>query len=144
MSAVVIPLLTRAEYPPIKFTPTALAALSRVLAMDTKSSGLLQAVPPTRAMGVTDIRLFTIGMPKSCSISRPVATSSFARAVILLYIFWFKASRLLSAQSKRLIPKVIVRTSSFSCSIMLLVSFTSYILIMVFRVPFLLFIRISP
>ena len=81
-SAVVIPLLTRAEYPPMKFTPTSLAARSSVLAMVTKSSGVLQAAPPTRAMGVTEIRLFTMGMPKSRSMSFPVATRFFAMVVI--------------------------------------------------------------
>ena len=61
-SAVVIPLDTNAEYPPIKLTPTVCAALSRVCAMVTKSSGVLHAAPPTRAMGVTEIRLLTIGI----------------------------------------------------------------------------------
>ena len=42
-SAGVIPLLTRAVYPPIKFTPTCFAALSRVLAIVTKSSVVLHA-----------------------------------------------------------------------------------------------------
>ena len=84
LSAAVMPLLTRAEYPPIKLTPTSLAALSRVFAMVTKSSGVLQADWPTRATGVTEIRLFTMGMPKSLSISLPVATRSFASVVIFL------------------------------------------------------------
>ena len=81
-SAVVMPLLTRAEYPPRKFTPTSLAARSRVLAMVTKSSGVLQAHPPTRAIGVTEILLFTIGTPKSLDMASPVDTRSFAVAVI--------------------------------------------------------------
>ena len=67
-SAFVIPLDTNAEYPPIRFTPTALAAASIVSAMVAKSSGVLQAAPPTSAIGVTEILLFTIGIPNSCSI----------------------------------------------------------------------------
>jgi len=59
---------TSAEYPPIRFTPTALAAASIVSAMVAKSSGVLQAAPPTSAIGVTEILLFTIGIPNSCSI----------------------------------------------------------------------------
>ena len=83
-SAVVMPLDTRAEYPPIKLTPTVFAARSRVFAIVTKSSGLLHAAPPTRAIGVTEILLFTIGIPKSRSICFPVGTRSLARVVILL------------------------------------------------------------
>ena len=48
-------MLTSAEYPPIKFTPTVLAALSRVSAIVTKSSFVLHAAPPTNAIGVTEI-----------------------------------------------------------------------------------------
>ena len=83
-SAVVMPLLTRAEYPPRKFTPTSFAALSRVLAMVTKSSGVLQAQPPTKAIGVTEILLFTMGTPKSLAMASPVDTKSLAVAVIFL------------------------------------------------------------
>ena len=68
-SALVIPLLTSAEYPPIKFTPTSLATLSSVFAIVTKSSGFLHALAPTSAIGVTEILLFTIGIPNSFSIS---------------------------------------------------------------------------
>ncbi len=77
-------LATSAEYPPMKFTPTSCAALSRVFAMVTKSS-VLQAAPPTRAIGVTEIRLFTIGNTELFSeISSPVDTRFFASVVILL------------------------------------------------------------
>ena len=82
-SLCVIPLLTKAEYPPIKFTPTSFAALSSVFASVTKSSEDLHALPPTKAIGVMEIRLFTMGMPYSLSISLPVETRSFARVVIL-------------------------------------------------------------
>ena len=77
-------MLTRAEYPPIKFTPTSFAALSRVLAMDTKSSLEWQAAPPRRAMGVTEILLFTMGIPYSIEIFSPVSTRFLAQLVILL------------------------------------------------------------
>ena len=73
---------TSAEYPPIKFTPTVCAARSSVRAMVTKSSGHLHAADPTREMGVMEIRLLTIGMPNSFSMSRPVLTRSFATLVI--------------------------------------------------------------
>ena len=61
-SPAVIPLDTRAEYPPIKLTPTSLAARSKVLASDAKSSEFLHAACPIKAIGVTEIRLLTIGM----------------------------------------------------------------------------------
>ena len=71
-SAFVIPLLTNAEYPPIKLTPTLSAARSSVFAISTKSSLVLHTLPPTSAIGVTDIRLFTIGIPYFLEISSPV------------------------------------------------------------------------
>ncbi len=77
-SADVIPFDTSAEYPPIKFTPTSFATLSRVPAIEAKSSALWQAAPPTSATGVTEILLFTIGIPNSAEISSPVFTKSFA------------------------------------------------------------------
>ena len=124
-SLFVIPLDTIAEYPPIKFTPTSFAALSSVSAIVTKSSGFLQAEPPTSATGVMEIRLLTIGIPNSLSIFSPVDTRSFASVVIFLYIFSFSLSRSESIQSIRLIPNVIVLTSRFSSSIIWFVSTTS-------------------
>ena len=88
-SAFVMPLETNAEYPPRKFTPTSFLARSRVFAIVTKSSAVLHAAPPTSAIGVTEIRLLTIGMPNSFSIAAPVATKSLATVVIFLYIFLF-------------------------------------------------------
>ena len=41
-------------------------------------------------IGVTEIRLLTIGIPYFFSISSPVLTKSFATVVILLYIFFIK------------------------------------------------------
>ena len=77
-SAGVIPFATNAEYPPIKFTPTSLATRSKVFAISTKSSFVLHAAPPIRPIGVTEIRLFTIGIPNSLEISSPVLTRSLA------------------------------------------------------------------
>ena len=73
-SAGVMPLLTRAEYPPIKLTPISLAARSRVSASSTKSSGLWQAAAPIRAMGVTETLLLTMGMPNSREMCSPTST----------------------------------------------------------------------
>ena len=75
------PFCTRAEKPPMKLTPQVLAARSSVRARGTKSS-LLQAAP-AMAMGVTEMRLLTMGMPNSLSISQPVRTSFSAREQIL-------------------------------------------------------------
>ena len=127
LSASVIPFETMAEYPPKKFTPRSFAALSSVFAICTKSSFVLQALPPTKAIGVTDILLFTIGTPKSFDISSPTLTRSFAVFVILSYIFLQSLFRSLSIQSSKLIPIVIVLTSNRSLSIMSLVSITSNI-----------------
>ena len=71
-SAFVILFETRAEYPPIKLTPTVSAARSSVFAISTKSSLVLHTLPPTSAIGVTEIRLFTIGIPYFLEISSPV------------------------------------------------------------------------
>jgi len=62
-------------------TPQVLAALSSVSASGTKSSPLQAA--PAMAMGVTEMRLLTMGMPNSLSISQPVCTSFSAREHIL-------------------------------------------------------------
>ena len=133
LSAVVMPLETSAEYPPRKLTPSSVATLSRVFAISTKSSGVLQALAPTSAIGVTEILLLTIGIPYSSAISLPTGTRFFASRVIFSYIFLFSVSRSESIQSSRLIPMVIVLTSSFSCSIILLVSWTSKMFIMFLR-----------
>ena len=77
-SAFVIPLETKAEYPPIKLTPTFFATLSKVFAIVTKSELVLQAAPPINAMGVTEILLFTMGIPNSLAISSPVETKFLA------------------------------------------------------------------
>ena len=81
-SLFVIAFDTNAEYPPIKFTPTSFAALSSVFAISTKSSGVLHAAPPISEIGVTEIRLFTIGIPYSCSIWLPIVTRFSATRVI--------------------------------------------------------------
>ena len=83
-SAAVIPLLTSAEYPPMKFTPTSFATRSRVPATAVKSSTDRQAAPATRATGVTDMRLFTIGTPNSLDISSPMLTRFLAASYIFV------------------------------------------------------------
>ena len=83
LSAGVMPFETSAENPPMKLTPTVFAALSSVFAIATKSSVVLQQPAPISAMGVTDILLFTMGMPNSRSISSPTETRFFALPVIL-------------------------------------------------------------
>ena len=112
-SAGVIPFETSAENPPMKLTPTVFAALSSVFAMRTKSSVVLQHPAPTSETGVTEILLLTIGIPNSFSISSPTETRSFAFDVIFAYIFPQTVSMSESQQSRRLIPIVIVLTSSF-------------------------------
>ena len=83
-SSAVIPLLTSAEYPPMKFTPTSFATRSRVPATAVKSSTDRQAAPATRATGVTDMRLFTIGTPNSLDISSPMLTRFLAASYIFV------------------------------------------------------------
>ena len=46
--------------------------------MVAKSELVLHAAPPIKAMGVTEILLFTIGIPNSLEISSPVATKFLA------------------------------------------------------------------
>ena len=67
----VAPLSTSAEYPPMKFTPSSLAARFSASAMRTGLPSTAEAKMPT---GVTEMRLFTIGMPSSCSMSRATGT----------------------------------------------------------------------
>ena len=59
-----------------------LSTLSKVFAMDAKSWIVLQAAPPISAMGVTEILLFTMGIPNSPAISSPVFTRSLAASKI--------------------------------------------------------------
>ena len=61
--------------------PQVWAARSRARAKGTQSS--VSLAPATRAMGVTEMRLFTMGMPNSRSMSSPVLTSFSAYRVIL-------------------------------------------------------------
>ncbi len=81
-SAVVMPLETMAEKPPMKLIPSVFAARSSVLASRTKSAGLRQQGAPTSAAGVMETRLLTMGTPNSRPMSSPVLTRSFARRVI--------------------------------------------------------------
>ena len=77
----VMPLCTSAEKPPMKSTPHVFAARSRAFANGTKSS--VSHAPATSEMGVTEMRLFTMGMPSSRSMAQPVGTRSSARRQIL-------------------------------------------------------------
>ena len=80
MSAREAPFCTRAENPPTKSTPTALPALSIATAMGERSVASVAA--HTSAIGVTEIRLLTIGMPYSRSSCSAVGTS-FSAAVVM-------------------------------------------------------------
>ena len=78
--------------------------------------------PVIKETGVTEMRLFTIGTPISRSISRPTFTRFSACRAMRLYTRL--ARRRLSSQTQlnREMPMVIVRTSSFSWSIIRRVS----------------------
>ena len=76
-----MPFCTRAEKPPMKSTPQVFAALSIALANGTKSS--VSHALATSAMGVTEMRLLTMGMPSSRSIWQPVVTRCSACRQIL-------------------------------------------------------------
>ena len=115
----------------MKFTPTFFAALSRVLAYFTGSPPLAAT---SMAMGVTLMRLLTMGIPYFFSMDSPTSTNLAALAVILSYIFWQETSISLSAQSKRDIPMVMVRISRFSSWIMVIVSMISLKLTIIFSV----------
>ena len=75
------PFCTKAEKPPMKFTPQVRAAFSRVTAIFT--GALSSQAAKIMAMGVTEIRLLIIGIPSSFSICSPVFTRSLAYRVIL-------------------------------------------------------------
>ena len=81
-------------------------------------------------MGVTEMRLFTMGMPNSASISSPVFTRSLAERVILSYIFRQAALGSASQQSSREMPIVTVRTSRCCWSIISMVCKISPLFIM--------------
>ena len=79
LSARDAPLCTRAEKPPTKSTPTTFAALSMATAMGDRSRASVAA--QISAMGVTEMRLFTMGMPYSHSGCSAVGTSCSAAVV---------------------------------------------------------------
>ena len=110
-SAAVIPLCTSAEKPPTKSTSSSFAILSSSSAHSVKSASPL--APATRAIGVTAIRLLIIGTPNSVSISRPTGTRRDAYFIILSYILRRLFLPSSHAQSKRFMPSVIARISSF-------------------------------
>ena len=79
-SARVAPLCTSAEKPPTKSTPTSLPARSMATATGVRSSAVTAA--QISAMGVTDMRLFTMGMPNSRSSCSAVGTRFSAAEVM--------------------------------------------------------------
>ena len=79
-SLAVAPPSTSAENPPMKSTPTARAASSSILAQAVRSDSREAAA--TRAIGVTETRLLTIGMPSSSSILPHTDTRPDARAAM--------------------------------------------------------------
>ena len=83
-----------------------------------------------RPMGVTEMRLLTMGMAYSRSMAFPVATRSFALPVMRRYMLLQRTSMLSLIQSRREMPNVMVLTSRFSFSIIWLVSITSLMFIM--------------
>ncbi len=80
-SALPAPFCTSAEKPPMKSMPSVLAARSMACATGVRSSSVVAAA--TWAMGVTDTRLLTMGMPYSRSRSPATSTSPSAVVVIL-------------------------------------------------------------
>ena len=121
------PFCTRAEYPPMKLTPTAAAARSRAKANFTGES--FGQAPESMAMGVTEMRLWMMGMPYCRSISSQVGTSLPAYFVIFRYMFSHARSMSGSIQSRREMPMVTVRMSRCSSWIMVMVSRISCTLI---------------
>ena len=82
-SVAVRPLSTSAEYPPMKSTPTSLAARSKTWANCSIPPGLCTPeAAATSAMGVTEMRLFVTGTPYSAATSSATATSRPACRVI--------------------------------------------------------------
>ena len=126
-SPCVKPFSTSAEKPPMKLMPISLAARSIASATGTYES-VLQA-SAAMAIGVTETRLWMIGMPYSVSMSSPVFTRNSADFVILSYTFWQNLSMFGCAQSRSEMPIVIVRTSSLFSVIMRFVSKISSIVI---------------
>ena len=76
------PLCTSAPKPPMKLTPTVLAAASSALAYSTGSAS--GAAPSSMDTGVTLMRLLTMGMPYSRAMASTTGTRFLALVVILL------------------------------------------------------------
>ena len=112
MSAREAPLCTSAVKPPTKSTPTSLPARSIASAMGVRSSS--RTAEQISAIGVTEIRLLTIGMPNSRSSCSATGTSSLAALTMRLYTLRATASALTSAHPRRLRPSVMVRMSRCS------------------------------
>ena len=109
LSAFEAPLCTSALKPPTKSTPTSFPALSMATAMGVRSCALVAA--QISAMGVTEMRLFTMGMPYSRSSCSAVGTRCSAAVVMRSYTLRAMTSMSASVQPRRFSPSVIVRMS---------------------------------
>ena len=109
VSEAVAPFCTRAEKPPTKSTPTSLPALSMASAMGVRSWAV--TAPQISATGVTEMRLFTMGMPNSRSNCSAAGTSFSAAVVMRSYTL--RAMTLMSScvHARRFKPSVMVRMS---------------------------------
>ena len=83
LSAADAPLCTSAEKPPTKSTPTSAPALVHGHG-DARRGRCRGTAAQISAMGVTEMRLFTIGMPNSRSSCSAVGTSCSAAFVMLV------------------------------------------------------------
>ena len=83
---------TNAEYPPIKSTPTSFAMLSSVIPTSTHASiasslfNPFKVLPMISPIGVTEIRLFTIGIPYFLETLLAVSTK-FPPSDVISYNF---------------------------------------------------------
>ena len=80
MSAFEAPFCTSAEKPPTKSTPTSLPA--RSIAWATGVRSFAETAAHTSAIGVTEMRLLTMGMPNSRSSCSAVGTRCSAAFVM--------------------------------------------------------------
>ena len=110
------PFCTMALKPPTKSMPISSAAASSACATSTKAAG--SSPPTTCAMGVTDTRLLTMGMPYFSSISPATVTRRPARCTILAWMRSAVRCGSRSEQSASEMPMVTARTSRFSDWIM--------------------------
>src|ERR1041384_6127357 len=109
------PLCTSAEYPPMKSTPTVPAASSIARPM---MIGLPCELSARIETGVTAIRLLAMRMPISSPISLTVLTSRAAESSIFFRTRCAVVSTETDTQARSLKPRVTVRMSRCSISVM--------------------------